>query len=79
MYGRSNSCTFIHEGQKIRINPLEPKSKTSVQKKDKILEKQKSLHLVDAKIMERDVNKKSVIFAFIAMDSSSDPPLDGPP
>ena len=25
LYERSNSCTFVYKGQKIRINPIEPK------------------------------------------------------
>ena len=78
IYGRSNSCTFIHKGRKIRINLLEPKSNTSVQKEDKVPEKQKSPHLVDAKTMERDVRKIYVIFALVDTDSSLDPLLDVP-
>ena len=54
LYRRSNSCTFVYKGQKIRINPIEPKPKTPF-KKNKVLDKSKSLHLMDAKIMERDV------------------------
>ena len=54
LYGRSNSCTFVFKGQKIRINPMEPKPKTPF-KKNKVSEKTKSLHLVDAKTMEHDV------------------------
>ena len=51
LYGRLNSCTFIYKGQKIRINPIEPKPRTPF-KKNKISDKSKSLHLVDAKTME---------------------------
>ena len=79
IYGRYNSCTFIHEGRKTSINPLEPKEKTSVQKKDKVPEKQKSLHLVDVKTMECDIKKKSMIFALVAIDSLPDPSLNFSP
>ena len=48
LFGRSNSCTFVYKGQKIRINPIEPKPKAPF-KKSKIPEKSKSLHLVSAK------------------------------
>ena len=37
------------------------------------------LHLVDVKIIECDVKKKSIIFTLVATDSSSDPSLDDPP
>ena len=77
LYGRSNSCTFIYEGQKIRIKPIEPKPKISF-KKNKVQDKPKSLHLVDAKTMARDVQRKSIIFALVATDSSTEPPLDTP-
>ena len=79
IYGRSNSCTFIHEGRKIRINPLEPKTRTSVQKNDRVPEKLESLLIVDTKTMERNVKKKSVIFALVAIDSLSDPVLEFSP
>ena len=70
LYRRSNSCTFVYKGQKIRINPIEPKPKTPF-KKNKVPDKPKSFHLVDAKTMERDVQKKSIIFALVATDSST--------
>ena len=78
LYGRSNSCTFIYNGQKIKINPIEPKPKAPF-KKNKVPEKQKSLHIVDAKIMECDVQKKSIVFALVATDSSMEQPRDIPP
>ena len=78
LYGRSNSCAFVYKGQKIMINSIEPKTKISF-KKNKVLDKPKSLHLVDAKTMERDVQKKSIIFVLMATDSSTEPPPDTPP
>ena len=78
LYGRSNSCTFVYKGQKIRINAIKPKTKILF-KKNKVLDKPNSLHLVDAKTMERDVQKKSIIFELAATDSSTEPPLDTPP
>ena len=65
LYGRSNSCVFIYKGHKIMINPMESKPKASF-KKNNVPNKPKSLHLVDAKTMERDVKKKSIIFALVA-------------
>ena len=78
LYGRSNSCTFVYKGQKIMINPIEPKPKTPF-KKSKVPDKPKSLHLVDAKTMERDVQKKSIIFVLVVTDTSTEPPMDTPP
>ena len=78
LYGRSNSCTFVYKSQKIRINPIEPKPKTPF-KKNKVPDKPKSLHLMDAKTVERDVQKKSIIFTLVATDVSTEPPMDTPP
>ena len=78
LFGRSNSCTFMYKGKKIRINPIEPKPKAPF-KKNKVPEKSKSLHLVSAKKMERFAQKKSVIFALVATYSTTEPPLDIPP
>ena len=77
LFGRSNSCTFVYKDQKIRINPIEPKPKAP-SKNNKVLDKSKSLHLVSAKKMERFAQKKSVIFALVATDSTTEPPLDTP-
>ena len=71
LYRRSNSCTFVYKGQKIRINPIEPKPKTPI-KPNKVLNKQKLLHLVSAKTMEHEVQKQSVIFALVAIESTED-------
>ena len=78
LFGRSNSCTFVYKGQKIIINPIEPKPKAPF-KKNKAPDKSKSLHLVSAKKMERAVQKNYVIFALVATDSTIEPPLDLPP
>ena len=77
LYGRSNSCTFVYKGQKIRINPIEPKPKIPF-KKNKVPDKSKSLRLMDGKIMERDIQKKSIIFALVATDASTEPLMDMP-
>ena len=58
--------------------PVEPKPKTPF-KKNKVPDKPKSPHLVDAKTMERDVQKTSIIFALVTTESPIDPPLDTPP
>jgi len=65
LYGRSNSCTFVFNGQKIRINSIEPKPKTKVVP-PKVPNKSKPLHLVNAKTMELEMQKKSIIFALVA-------------
>ena len=78
LFGRSNSYKFVYKGQKIRTNPIEPKPKAPF-KKSKVPEKSKSLHLVSAKKMERFVQKKLVIFALVATDSTTKPSLDIPP
>ena len=77
LYGRSNSCTFVYKGHKIRINPIEPKPKIIV-KPPKIPNKLKSLHLVNAKTMELEMQKKSIIFALVATDSSEEKNQDLP-
>ena len=71
LYERSNSSTFIYKGQKIMINPIEPKPKTPV-KLNKVPSKVKSLHLVSAKTMEHEVQKNSIIFALVATESSGE-------
>ena len=71
LYGRSNSCTFIFKGQKIRINSIEPKPKINV-KPPKGPNKSKPLHLVSAKTIEQEVQKKSIIFALVARESSEE-------
>ena len=77
LYGRSNSCTFVYKGQKIRINPIEPKPKIPFNK-NKIPEKPKSLHLVDAKEMEQLVQKNFVVFVLVTIDSPNESHLDIP-
>ena len=57
LFGKSNSCTFMYKGQKIRINPIEPKPKAPF-KKSKIPKKSKSLPLVSA-IKWNDLLKRS--------------------
>jgi len=82
LYGKSNSCTFYYEGKKIRINPIEPQTRTTVQK-PKAPEKTKSLHLVGAKEFELNVKGDQAIFALVARDSSKEPereiPLEAQP
>ena len=63
---------FCVKGQKIRINPLEPKPKAPV-KPNRVPSKPKSLHLVSAKVMEQEMQKKAVIFTLVAVESTEDP------
>ena len=78
LYGKSNSCTFYFEGRKIRINPIEPQTRTTSQK-PKAPEKNKSLHLVGAKEFELNVKEDQAVFALVARDSSEGPEKEVPP
>ena len=62
---------------KSESTPLSQNQRQS-SRRTRFQKKQKSLHLVDAKTMEQDVRKRSVIFALVAADSSQDYCMDIP-
>ena len=65
IYGRSNTCVFLHEGKRYRIQPTEPKNQpTSVQK---------SIHILSAKGFENEAKDPSLVFALVAKKKITEP------
>ena len=58
IYGKSNTCVFLHEGKRYRIQPTEPKNHTSDQK----AVADKSIHILSAKGFENKTKDPSHIF-----------------
>ena len=67
IFGKSNSCIFTFEGRKIRINPMEPKPKPTP-KIHKATDTHKAIHLVTAKVFEREVKNEPLVFALVAKE-----------
>ena len=64
IFGKSNSCVFTFEGCKIRIKPMEPKPKPTP-KNHKATDTRKAIHLVTAKVFEREVKNEPLAFALV--------------
>ncbi|XP_058087529.1 uncharacterized protein LOC131234614 [Magnolia sinica] len=87
IFGRSNMYTFMHEGMKIKINPLPPKShmdkvrdvKTSESRKDVRKSIQKSLHIINAKEFEKETEDDSTVYALMAGEVTPEVHVELPP
>jgi len=75
IYGKSNTCVFLHEGKRYRIQPMEPKNQqTSAQKPVE----NKSIHLLSAKGFEHEAKDPSLVFALVAKEQVTEPQLEVP-
>ncbi|GFS34711.1 bifunctional inhibitor/lipid-transfer protein/seed storage 2S albumin superfamily protein [Actinidia rufa] len=76
IYGRSNSCSFLFENKRIKLNPLQPKP-ASKQKKENPTNG-KDLNIISPKEFERKINDQSILFAVVVHDASTES-QDTPP
>ncbi|XP_038985543.1 uncharacterized protein LOC120111737 [Phoenix dactylifera] len=66
IYGRTNSCSFVFQGKKIKLNPLRPKTLDKSTNKSK--SKGKELHILNPTEFERNVFKDSPVFALLVKE-----------
>ncbi|GFY91141.1 cyclic nucleotide-gated channel 17 [Actinidia rufa] len=76
IYGCSNSCSFLFENKRIKLNPLQPKP-ASKQKKENPTNG-KGLNIIGPKEFEREINDQSTLFAVVAHETSTES-QDTPP
>ena len=70
LYGRSNSCSFMHNGQRIKLNPVKTKFVSASKAREK--PKKQSMNLISPKELERVVNQDSIIFALVVKETTLD-------
>ena len=73
LHGRSNSCSFVFEGKKIKLTPLQPKP-IEVNKKREVMAP-KGLNIISHKAFERVANQESVVLALVAREVPLEIPL----
>uniref|UniRef100_A0A2N9H5T6 Reverse transcriptase n=1 Tax=Fagus sylvatica TaxID=28930 RepID=A0A2N9H5T6_FAGSY len=75
LHGRSNSCSFVFEGKKIKLTPLQPKP-IEVNKKREVMAP-KGLNIISHKAFERVANQESVVLVLVAREDLPDqlPPM----
>uniref|UniRef100_A0A2N9H1I9 Reverse transcriptase n=1 Tax=Fagus sylvatica TaxID=28930 RepID=A0A2N9H1I9_FAGSY len=73
LHGRSNSCSFVFEGKKIKLTPLQPKP-IEVNKKREVMAP-KGLNIISHKAFERVANQESVVLVLVAKEVPLEIPL----
>ena len=76
IYGKSNTCVFLHEGKRYRIQPTGPKNHTT---SDQKVVDDKSVHILSAKGFENKTKDLSQVFALVAKEQLTQPQLVVPP
>ena len=76
IYGKSNTCIFLHEGKRYRIQPTEPKNHTTLSQK---LVANKSIHILSAKSFENEAKEPSQVFALVTKEQITQPQMVVPP
>ena len=66
LHGRSNSCSFMFEGNKIVLNPLKPKLIDMSKKAE--APKAKGLNIISPKAFERVAIQESIVFVLVARE-----------
>uniref|UniRef100_A0A2N9EVI4 Reverse transcriptase domain-containing protein n=1 Tax=Fagus sylvatica TaxID=28930 RepID=A0A2N9EVI4_FAGSY len=66
LHGRSNSCSFVFEGKKIKLTPLQPKL-VEMSKKKEVTAKN-GLNIISPNAFESVANQESVVFALVARE-----------
>jgi len=64
LWVKSNTCTFNHEGQRIKLIPSQPKSKQS--EKSAGTRKEKNFNLISPKEIEKEVINETQIIVLVA-------------
>uniref|UniRef100_A0A2N9FGZ1 RNA-directed DNA polymerase n=1 Tax=Fagus sylvatica TaxID=28930 RepID=A0A2N9FGZ1_FAGSY len=73
LHGRSNSCSFVFEGKKIKLTSLQPKP-IEVNKKREVMAP-KGLNIISHKAFERVANQESVVLVLVAREVPLEIPL----
>jgi len=74
IYGRPNSCSFVHEGKKIKLAPLRPTQPIPETKQTETYSSKKTLTLISIKFIDREIAKGSTIIALIVREINDDSP-----
>ncbi|XP_038970638.1 uncharacterized protein LOC113461045 [Phoenix dactylifera] len=75
IYGKSNSCSFVHQGKKIRLNPLPPRPSIAGKKDVKV---EKRLHIISPKEFEKAAAQESIIIVLVSKEVVPDFQVDFP-
>lgn len=71
--GKAYSCSFIHEGKKIKLNPLQPKLNSLTQststKGVQQISQSKALHIISPRHFVRETKDDSIIFIIFSKES----------
>ena len=65
IYGKSNTCVFLHEEKRYRIQPTEPKNHTTSDQKSVA---EKFIHILNAKNFENEAKDPAQVFALVAKE-----------
>ena len=76
IYGKSNTCVFLHERKRYRIQPTEPMNHTTFDQKSVA---NKSIHILSAKGFEKEAKDPSQVFALVAKEQITQPQMIVPP
>ena len=72
IYGRSNSCSFVHEGKKVKLASLRPAPSPETKQTDASSNK-KALNLISPKTINKEIAKRgSLIVVFVAREVTDD-------
>ena len=77
LYGKSNSCSFIHQGKKITVYPTPPKDPTK-RGSSSLKEKKPALNLINEKEVEQEIKEGSVIWMLTARKTQDPSPVEHP-
>ena len=72
IYGRPNSCSFVHEGKKIKFAPLWLTQPTLETKQTEASSNKKTLTLISLKLIDKEIAKGFTIIALIAREFNDD-------
>jgi len=72
IYGRSNSCLFIHDAKKVNIAPLRPARSPETRQTDASSNK-KALTLISLMIIDEEIVKGSMIVVLVVRKVTDDP------
>ena len=72
IYDKSNTCVFLYEEKRYRIQPTEPKNHPTLNQKSVA---NKSIHILSAKGFENEAKDPSQVFALVAKEQITQPQM----
>jgi len=69
IYGHPNSCSFVHEGKKVKLTPLLPTQPIPETKQTEAFNSKKTLTLISPKLIDKEIAKGSTVVAFVVRGS----------